>query len=220
MIRNSFQNELDQLHKEVLKMGATLETTIEQLLTAFAKRDKEKLKAVMKRDDLIDDLEYQVEKKCIALILQQQPVADDLRNVTSVLKMITDIERMADHCTDIAQHLIIMIDADPIGYQYDVTSMLAMGNKVKTMVSDTIDVYIKPDVAKAIEIARSDDEIDHYFTAIAEELKQQMKANGDFVEKGAGFLYIIKYMERMADHATNVCEWVAYRITGTHKQYN
>ena len=219
-MRSLFQNELADLHKDVLKMGTALETTIDRLLFAFVRRDTHVLQEVIDRDDIIDQLEFDIEKKCIGIILQQQPVAVDLRNVTSILKLITDIERIADHCTDIAEYLKKILLLNEKEYAYDITEILKMAKRVKAMVSETIDAYVNLDIQKAVEISVSDDEVDAYFTDIAEDLKSKMKLSSEFVEEGVKFLYIVKYLERMADHATNICEWVVYRVTGEHKQYN
>lgn len=219
-MRSLFRNELADLHKDVLKMSTALETTIDKMLFAFTRRDIAALQEVVERDDMIDDLESEIERKCISLILQQQPVAADLRNVASVLKLITDIERIADHCTDIALYLKKIILLNQKAYCYDITEILNMSKCVKKMVSETIDAYVNLDAKKAVEISISDDEIDAYFINIAEDLKSKMKLETAFIEEGVKFLYIIKYLERMADHATNICEWVVYRVTGERNQYN
>lgn len=219
MTRTTFEHELSILHTDVLKMGTALEKTIDYLLEGLTKRNTELLQQVVQRDDIIDQLEAEIEKECITLILQQQPVASDLRNVTSVLKMITDIERIADHCTDIAEYFMkILLHHEK--YTFVIEPITEMAIQVKQMISKTIDAYVKLDDKMAIEIAKSDDKVDQYFHDITKQIQQKMKQDNAFVEEGIYFLYIIKYLERMADHTTNICEWIVYRVTGKRKQYN
>lgn len=219
-MREEFQRELKELHKELLKMGTTIEGTIDILLESFQKRDLKRLQEVIERDDIIDSFEYEIEKKCIHLILKQQPVAVDLRAITSILKMITDMERIADQCSDAADYMIQMIDANKEHYQYDIEPVINMGLQVKKMVSATIDCYVNLDEENAIKISLEDDIVDNYFKEINKQIQETMKNNSKTVFEGVCLLYIIKYLERMADHATNICEWIAYRVTGEHKQYN
>lgn len=215
----TFEHELSILHKDVLKMGTALEKTIDCLLEGLIQKNAELLKQVVQRDDIIDRLEAEIEKECITLILQQQPVASDLRNVTSVLKMITDIERIADHCTDIAEYLMKILQHHE-RYTFVIEPIVTMAEQAKKMISQTIDAYVKLDDKMAVEIAKSDDIVDKYFYDITNQLQQKMKQDSGFIQEGIYFLYIIKYLERMADHTTNICEWIVYRVTGKRKQYN
>lgn len=220
MLRVEFRNELLELHKELLKMGTVIEGTIDMLIEAFKAGDKERLNSVIARDDIIDEYEFSLEKKCLNLILRQQPVAEDLRTVASVLKIITDMERIADHCTDIAEYTKDIIDENNGIFRFDTTDIFNMMVSVKDMISGTIDCYVNRDARRALEIALTDDAVDEYFEIIAQSIAARMSEDSNCIRQGVSLLYIVKYLERMADHATNICEWIAYRVTGEHKQYN
>lgn len=219
-MREEFQRELKELHKDLLKMGTTIERTIDMLLESFQKRDLKGLQEVIERDDIIDCFECEIERKCIHLILKQQPVAADLRAITSILKMITDMERIADQCSDAAEYMIKIIHINVGSYQYDIAPIINMALQVKKMVSVTIDCYVNLDENNAIKISLEDDIVDNYFKEINKQIQQTMQNNPETILEGVCLLYIIKYLERIADHATNICEWIAYRVTGEHKQYN
>lgn len=219
-MREEFEKELKELHKELLKMGTAIEKTIDMLLDSFQTRNVKALEEVIQRDDIIDELEAEIEQKCINLILKQQPVAADLRNIASVLKIITDMERIADQCSDAAEYMIKMIEGSAKEYRFNIEAIIGMALQVKKMVSGTIDCYVHLDVDNAVKISLEDDIVDNYFNEINEQIQYKMKETPENIFEGVCILYIIKYLERIADHATNICEWVAYRVTGEHKQYN
>lgn len=218
-MRNEFQNRLCELHKEIMKMNTTIEKTMDMLIEGMEKRDREMLDEVIERDNIVDNLEADIEKMCISLILREQPVAFDLRNVTSILKMITDLERIADHCTDIAKYLIEIIDSSD-KYLFDTKDISNMSFIVKEMITSTTECYIKSDEIKARDISLSDDKVDAYFTDIVTSIESIMERDSSKIFQGVRFLYIVKYLERIADHSTNICEWIIYRVTGEHIQYN
>lgn len=218
-MRNEFQNRLCELHKEIMKMNTTIEKTMDMLIEGMEKRDRAILDEVIERDNIVDNLEADIEKMCISLILREQPVAFDLRNVTSILKMITDLERIADHCTDIAKYLIEIIDSSD-KYLFDTKDISNMSFIVKEMITSTTECYIKSDEIKARDISLSDDKVDAYFTDIVTSIESIMERDSSKIFQGVRFLYIVKYLERIADHSTNICEWIIYRVTGEHIQYN
>ncbi|OUQ60109.1 phosphate transport system regulatory protein PhoU [Tyzzerella sp. An114] len=218
-MRNEFQNRLCELHKEIMKMNTTIEKTMDMLIEGMEKRDRAILDEVIERDNIVDNLEADIEKMCISLILREQPVAFDLRNVTSILKIITDLERIADHCTDIAKYLIEIIDSSD-KYLFDTKDISNMSFIVKEMITSTTECYIKSDEIKARDISLSDDKVDAYFTDIVTSIESIMERDSSKIFQGVRFLYIVKYLERIADHSTNICEWIIYRVTGEHIQYN
>ena len=218
-MRNEFQNRLCELHKEIMKMNTTIEKTMDMLIEGMEKRDRAMLDEVIERDNIVDKLEADIEKMCVSLILREQPVAFDLRNVTSILKMITDLERIADHCTDIAKYLIEIIDSSD-KYLFDTKNISNMSFIVKEMITSTTECYIKSDEIKARDISLSDDKVDAYFTDIVTSIESVMERDSSKIFQGIRFLYIVKYLERIADHSTNICEWIIYRVTGEHIQYN
>lgn len=219
-MRNQFQNELMDLHNDLLRMGSVVEKTIELMIESLTFRNPVLLQEIVKRDDIVDQYEAEIEKKCLYMMLRQQPVAVDLRSITSILKMITDIERIADQSSDIAEYLIKLTKWNGETVNTDLTDVIQMAETVKQMVGDTIECYVKLDEKRAIAIAKEDDLIDQYFEEIEKRLEEEMKQNSSFITEGICYIQIIKYLERMADHTTNICEWIAYRVTGKHIQYN
>lgn len=219
-MRAEFQNEMNGLHVELLKMGSVIEKSITLMIGTLKSRDKKVLDEIITRDDIIDDYETEIEKKCLSIIVRQQPVAVDLRSVTSVLKIITDLERIADQCSDIAGYLLKLSNQDIHTTDFDMGEIIAMAECMKKMVTGTIECYVNLDADTAVKIAHEDDIIDEYFSRNEALLQQQMKLNPEFIVEGVCYIHIIKYLERMADHTTNICEWIAYRVTGEHNQYN
>lgn len=217
MTRTLFDQSLGLMHRELLQMGALIEEQIQDMITALLHQDKELAAVIIKRDDEIDALEDHLEKECISLIATQQPLASDLRTIASVMKIITDLERIADHCSDIAQYTIKLAD-EP--YMKPIVHIPRMAEQIKKMVADTIEAYITRDVELAKTVIAFDDDIDEAFDEIVAELGEKMKQNSAYVNQGIHFIFIAKYLERMADHATNVCNWIIYTVTGKLDQHN
>lgn len=217
MTRTRFDQSLAQMHRELLQMGALIEEQIQDMITALQNQDKELAARIIKRDDEVDALEEHLEKECIALIAKEQPLARDLRTIASVLKIITDLERIADHCSDIAQYTIKLAD-EP--YMKPIVHIPQMAEEIRAMVSDTIHAYITKDVAMARSVIAFDDVIDRAFDEIVVELGGKMKENSNHVNQGINLIFITKYLERMADHASNVCHWIIYHVTGELDQHS
>ncbi|MDP4127565.1 MAG: phosphate signaling complex protein PhoU [Bacillota bacterium] len=213
MARNLFEKELDDLHADMIKMGSLVEESIEKVIIALKKQDAELAEKIFKDDDLIDDLEDKIEKRCLNLIARQQPLAKDLRTISAALKIITDMERIADHSSDIAEITIKMAHEKYIKPLIDIPKMAVLA---KQMVNKSIDAYVKQDVDLAKSVCGSDDEVDDLFSKIKLELINIMKNNPDAVEQAVNLMFIAKYLERMADHATNISEWIVYNVIGEH----
>lgn len=212
--RHSFEQELQELHLDLIKMASLTEESIENTIQALKKQDIELARKIFKSDDVIDDLEQKIEKKCLMLIARQQPIAKDLRTISAALKIITDLERIGDHSADIAEITIRMAHEKYIKPLIDVPKM---AEKAKQMVKKSIDAYVKQDIELAKEVCASDDEVDELFFKIILELVNLMKNDSQTIEQGINFMFIAKYLERMADHATNISEWVVYNVTGEHE---
>lgn len=212
--RYEFQRELDVLHRDLTKMGAIIEKTMDDMIEALITQNVELAKEVIDRDEAIDKMEIQVEKECILLIARQQPIASDLRDIAAILKIITDLERIADHCADISKYTISLSKEK---YLKPVIHIPEMVDKVKLMVKDAIDCSVKKDLNLAREICKRDDEVDNYFETIIEELIELMVENPKSIRQCKDFMFIVKYLERMGDHATNIAEWVIYTVTGSHE---
>ncbi|PKM57151.1 MAG: phosphate transport system regulatory protein PhoU [Firmicutes bacterium HGW-Firmicutes-3] len=212
-IRYEFEKELNELHRNLVKMGATIEKQIDDMIKAMLNQDVELAREVIKRDDIIDDMERVIEQECIMLIARQQPIASDLRDIASILKIITDLERIADHCEDISQYTIKLSKET---YFKPLEDIPKMAYKVKDMINAVIDSCISKNLARAEEVNAMDDEIDDLFDSIIEELQAHMMKDSAVVKQCTDFMFIVKYLERMGDHATNISGWIAYNITGKH----
>lgn len=212
--RHFFDRELEDLHHDLIKMASLVEESIDNTMIALKKQDIAMARTVFKNDDIIDDMERSIERKCMNLIARQQPIAKDLRVISTALKIITDMERIADHSSDIAEITIRMANEKYIKPLIDIPKMADLA---KQMVKKSIDSYIKLDFALAKEVCESDDEVDELFFKIILELINIMKNDSQSIEQAINFMFIAKYLERMADHATNIGEWVAFIITGEHE---
>lgn len=211
--RHSFDQGLDDLHLDLINMGSLVEESIDNTILALKKQDVELARKIFRNDDIIDELEQRIEKKCMNLIARQQPLAKDLRTISTALKIITDMERIADHSADIAEITIRMANTKYIKPLIDIPKMAELA---KQMVNRSIDAYIKQDIKLAEEVCASDDDVDELFNKIILELINIMKNDPTTVEQGTDFMFIAKYLERMADHATNISEWVVFNVTGEH----
>ncbi len=209
--RHVYMEELDLLYHEVVKMGSLTEDSINDMIEALSHMDTDLAGEIMRNDEVIDNLERDIEKSCISLILKQQPVATDLRNICSIMRIIADIERIADHCSDISEYILMMSQKEHVAKPKYIDEMI---EEMKSMVRMTIDSFVKKDIAKAEEVIRRDDRVDSYFEEIMEELCIAMKHNPEKIDQFARYLMIVKYVERMADHATNIAGWVSYIVTG------
>lgn len=209
--------ELKIIHDKLIKMGTLIEESMDNMIKALKEQDAELANAVILSDDKIDALEEQIEQECIRIIALQNPKASDLREITSVLKMITDLERIADHCADICEYTLKLANES---YVKPLIHIPEMAMKVKEMLKLTIDGYINKDVDLAKNVCAMDDIVDEYFEEIVEELRAIMQEKSEFIPQCIHFIFIVKYLERMADHATNVCEWVVYNVTGKHEILN
>lgn len=210
-MRQTFLAQLEELNNDVIKMGSILELSMNEMIGVLGDKDIEKAKKIIDRDDEIDMLEQQIEKECINIIAKQQPLASDLRKITSIMKIITDIERIADQCADISEY-IIKLNKYP---QMEPPKSLGhMIEAMKKMVINTIDSFVEADIEKAKSVIEADDEVDTAFEKITDELSLTMQRSPELVPQCICYLMIIKYLERMADHATNIAEWITYIVTG------
>ena len=214
--RKVYAEELNELALEVSKMGGQLEHMIDEVSEALKNMDSKLAEKIMKEDDIVDDMERKIEKACIRIVAKQQPVATDLRGVTSVMRLISDIERVADHCSDISEYILEINEDTPVKAPEMLFTML---EDVKKMAVDTIDSFVEEDLEKSKRVAGSDDKIDNYFLQIKDNLCKSMHEDIEHIKTYVDYLMITKYVERMADHCTNIAEWVSFIITGDLDQY-
>ena len=210
-MRRQFDEELDKLNTDLTKMGHLVEVSIENMIDAFKNQDKELAKEIMTNDRLINDMERTIESRSFNLILRQQPIASDLRNVTSALKIVTDLERIGDQAADIAE--IIVSFEEKHAYR-TVEHIPTMAKKTKIMDHEAIEAFIKKDLSTAQMVIKMDDEIDELFQEVKQEVVEIIKENSERIDFCMDFLMIAKYLERVGDHAVNICEWLEFNQTG------
>lgn len=212
MVRSRFDSQLEQLNVEMIKMGALCEEAITASMKMFLENDEEAAEIVFERDNEIDRKEKDIEALCMRLLLQQQPVARDLRVISSALKMISDMERIGDQAADIAEIAAFVRDNETKSRLH----IRHMATAAVKMVTESVDSFVKKDLELAQAVMEYDDVMDDLFAKVKQELIDligQDKANGEF---SVDLLMIAKYLERIGDHATNIAEWVEYSITGHH----
>lgn len=214
MMRNRFDEQLNELNSEMIRMGALCEEVIALAAKALGEGDVSLAKRVGPLDTQIDQKERTIETLCLRLLLQQQPVARDLRQISAALKMITDMERIGDQAEDIAEIVQFMN-----GRRSEHDGLLQqMARASIMMVTNSVDAFVKRDTHLAAQVVRADDTVDRYFDEVKQNLIGKISENP---ADGAYFLdclMIAKYFERIADHAVNIAQWVDFSVTGVHKE--
>ena len=213
-LRISFEQELENLNDALTDMGTKVERVIERTFEAFRNNDREALQKIIRGDGEVDRMEEGIESQCLSLMLRQQPVARDLRHISMALKVVTDLERIGDHAVDIAE-LALRLD------QKDAEAMVGylpeMVENVKTMLRESIEAFVKKDVELAHSMESRDDIIDGLFNRVKQEVARMLKEDATESDKVVDLLMIAKYLERIGDHAVNVCEWTEFFDTGLVK---
>ena len=215
-MRNKFDEQLKRLHVELIQMGATCEDAISAAAEALLKGDESLVPAALEAERDLDRREREVENLCLKLLLQQQPVARDLREISAALKMISDLERIGDQAADIAELASSVRVPDGSG----VLHIADMTRAVIGMVTDSVDSFVKRDLELARAVCSADDKVDALFDRVKQELIDMIAADAAWGQQGLDLLMVAKYLERIGDHATNVAEWVEYSITGIHPSNN
>lgn len=217
MSRKVFEANLEELHNDLIRMGSIVEKQIHDCIEALVTQDTQMAEKIIKDDDIVDDLEREIEDKAIRLIAMQQPLAIDLRNIFTTTKIVTDLERMADHAVDIAKITLKLKDEKYIKQLVDIPRMAEI---VVLMIKDSLDAYVAGDVEKAYEVCKRDDMVDDIYKEVFTELLGLMSENPSTVKQATQFLFICKFLERIADHTTNICEWTIYLVTGEKVDLN
>ena len=212
--RINYEHELNLLNESIKGMGQMVESAIEQCFIAFEDQDYEKAEEVIKGDRTINDMERSIESRCLSIILRQQPVAGDLRVVSSALKVVTDLERIGDHASDIAE-LILRLHGEHVYHM--VRHIPGMAAAAREMVRRSIDAFITQDIEAAKQIEEYDDVIDQLFAKVKEDMLFILRESTEHADQCIDLLMIAKYLERIGDHAVNVCEWTEFSKTGTLK---
>lgn len=212
-MRIRFDEQLNHLNKKMIEMGAECESIIAHSTSALLEGNIEAAREAMEQGYKIDQMEREIETICLKLLLQQQPVARDLRVISAALKMITDMERIGDNAEDIAEIAKYMVNQKFIK---DIVHIPQMADATISMVKRSIDAFVNKDRNLAEEVRKSDDIVDNLFNIIKDELIEKIQENKSNGEQAIDLLMIAKYFERIGDHAENIAEWVIFSITGEH----
>ena len=212
-MRALYDERLKVLHNNLIEMGGYIEYSINTTVKALLRQDVELAMEVVRYDDVIDAKEKYIEKLCLDLIMLQQPVAGDLRVISSAMKMITDMERIGDQSTDIAE---ISIELSKSAYIKKLDHIPKMAEAAISMVNKAVDAYVKKDLKLAIEVIGYDDVVDAYFIQIRNDLVDLIKKDTKNCDQALSLMMIAKYFERIGDHAVNIAEWVVFALTGKH----
>lgn len=213
-MRIHFDEQLEQLNKEIINMGTLVEQAIGMAIEALIKQDVNKAHEAMESDEEIDAKEKTIENLCLRLLLQQQPVARDLRVISAALKMITDMERIGDHATDISELAMVLSDLPHIE---QLTHIERMAKETMVMLIQGLEAYVERNYDKAEEVISHDDIIDNLFVQVKGELIDIIQKDSNCANQAADLLMVAKYFERIGDHATNIAEWAIFSITGKHE---
>lgn len=208
-MRDKYQEDLEKLNANILKMGKMIEIAIESSVLALMGRDIQQAATVSENDEAIDNMEREIEGLCMKLLLQQQPVATDLRVITAALKMVTDMERIGDHASDIAELVLQIPDC-----KYNkMDTITEISTQIINMIHKSIESFINRNYDMAQVVIAQDDIVDNLYYEIKTDLIQKIKKTDDG-EQILDYLLIARYFERIGDHATNIAKWVVFAITG------
>ena len=215
--REQYLENLKSLKKEIMKMGVLVEEALGKAMKALTEQDTDLAKRIIEDDEEINKMEIEIEDRCIALIATEQPVAGDLRHVITGMKIITQLERMGDHAVHIAK-ATLHIDGKP--YNKPLTDIPKMGEICMLMNREVLSAFMDDDAVKASDLAEMDDDVDKLHEKVQRELFTGMVKNEAFLPQALQLTYISRYLERYADHITNISEWIIYGNTGNHIDLN
>lgn len=217
MIRQYFGDQLVELEQELLRMGAVVEDQLRAAVRSLTEKNSTLAREVIQEDDRVDAMEMDIERRCLTLLALQQPLASDLRIVSTALKIITDLERMADHAADIAKVTLRLENQAFVKPLVDIPEMARLAS---SMVRLALNAYLHRSLDEAYTMIRLDDDVDHLYAAIFRDLIGLMRDRPEAVDQGTHLLFVANYIERVADHATNIGEWVIFMVTGERKEMN
>ena len=213
MMRNRFDRQLEELNNGLIHMGSLIEQAIETAVDGLVQQNVEMAKQAMEYEEEINHAEREIEALCLKLLLQQQPVASDLRLISAALKMITDMERIGDHATDISE-LTVLLTRQP--HRINMGHIKQMAKETIVMVIQSLEAYVNKDMEQAKAVIARDDVVDELFLTVKKEILIILRENVEYGEQAEDLLMAAKYFERIGDHAVNIAEWVIFSITGRH----
>ncbi len=215
--RNNFYNSLQHLKEEISDMGKLVDTAINRSIVALKNRDMILANELVEADKLINQKQTEIEDLCVILIAREQPVAGDLRNIITALKIVSELERMGDHAGHIAKAAMRLANEDYIKPLIDIPEMARIAVE---MLDGALEAYLANDADKAKEIARLDDKIDNLHEQVLRELLTYMMEDPRNIRQANNFLFISRFLERLGDHVTNICECAVFSSRGEHIQLN
>jgi phosphate transport system protein len=213
-MRIKFDEQLEHLNHTLVEMGALVERAIANAVKALVERDTELAQTVIDSDDEIDRKDSEIEGLCIKLILHHSPVANDLRLVTAAMKMITDLERIGDHASDISEITLLLAS---MPYRKNLEYISQMAEATMKMIKDSISAFVNKDLTLADAVIEYDDVVDELFVTVKSDLLELISEDARNGDQAVDLIMIAKYFERIGDHATNIAEWAIFSITGLHK---
>ena len=214
MVRNKFAEQMALLLSSVSVMGVNLEEALDKVIDNLENKDVALAQAIIGGDDDFDNSEVDIERQCLELVLTQTPVATDWREIASCLQLLGDMQRIADHCSDISQYTLRLAEKDPVPMPENFMAMLKV---MRQMVYDSITAISENDVELAQKVMTTDDEVDTYFREMRQDLTSLMQQYPQLVPQYVDYLMIAKYVERIADHATNIAQWVLFVVNNELK---
>ena len=219
MTRGSQDARVKIINRELLSMASLVEKQIYESMVSLKNYDVEKAEKVIKDDDKVDEMQKTIEEQCIKYIASEQPLATDLRRIFTASKIVTDLERMADHAVDICK-ITKRLGGNVKSFKESSDELWEMDKKVRDMIKAAIDAYINEDEELAYRICEKDDEIDAFYKSLFTTLINALKVDENLIHKGTQLLFVIKYLERIGDHVTNICEWTIFSKTGVYVDLN
>ena len=219
MTRGSQEARVKSINRELLTMANLVEKQIYESMLCLKNYDLEKAEQVIKDDDKVDEMQKNIEEECIKFIATEQPLATDLRRVFTASKIVTDLERMADHAVDICK-ITKRLGGNVKSFKESSDELWEMDKKVRTMIKLAMDSYVNEDDEMAYKICKKDDEIDAFYKSLFANLIEAIKLDENLIQKGVQLLFVIKYLERIGDHVTNICEWTIFSKTGQYVDLN
>lgn len=217
MTRSGFDTALENLNADLLRMGSMVEKQVHQCIEALVNKDEKLAEQIYANDDLVDSMQREIEDKCIRLIAKEQPLAIDLRTIFTISKIVTDLERMADHAVNISKAVKRLRQETYIKELVDIPKMSVI---VEKMIQKALDSFITRDIDAIKEICAMDDEVDGLYKKVFTDLLALMAKDSSTLNQGTQFILIASKLERIGDHVTNICEWTGYLVTGKHMDLN
>lgn len=219
MARRLQDSRVKNINKQLIDMTSLVEKQIYESMIALKDYDLQKADEVIKNDDVIDNMQKEIEEDCIKFIATEQPLAKDLRRVFTASKIVTDLERMADHAVDICK-ITKRIGRNLSVFNGDVEELFDMEMKVRSMIKRSIEAYLQRDVDMAYKICEEDDKVDVLYKSLFGKIIKRITEKEDLINDGTQLLFVIKYLERIADHVTNICEWAIFSKKGVYVDLN